>query len=215
MDFTPIIKSVFGAMWWIIPFLLLAMLLKSSRIKGAMGEAQIKLAAKIKLPADTYHAIHNVTLATADGSTQIDHIFVSRYGVFVAETKNMKGWIFGSKDQAQWTQKLPKNSFKFQNPLRQNYKHIKTLEEILSISEENIHSVITFTGDAQFKTPMPKNVTRNSGFIKHIKSFKTEVFSEAQVQELIAKILSIRLAPSIKTSREHIKNLEKRFSDSS
>ena len=210
MDLFPIVKTAFSTMWWVIPFLLLAPFLKSSRFKGAMGEAQVKLAAKLRLPADTYHAIHNVTLPTADGSTQIDHIFVSRYGVFVVETKNMKGRIFGSKDQAQWTQKLYKNSYKFQNPLRQNYKHIKTLEEILSVSEDNMHSIITFTGDAQFKTPMPKNVTRNSGFITHIKSFKTEVFSEAQVQELIAKILSTRLAPSIKTSREHVRNQKKR-----
>ncbi len=210
MDFTPIIKSAFGAMWWIIPFLLLAMFLKSSRFKGAMGEAQVKLAAKLRLPADTYHAIHNVTLATADGSTQIDHVFVSRYGVFVVETKNMKGWIFGSKDQAQWTQKIYKNSYKIQNPLRQNYKHIKTLEAVLSVSENNIHSVIAFTGDAQFKTPMPENVTSGNGYIKYIKSFDKEVFSETQVQELIAIILSTRLAPSIKTSREHVRNLKKR-----
>jgi len=66
LDFTPIIKSAFGAMWWIIPFLILAMFLKSSKFIGAMGEAQLKLAAKLRLPADTYHAIHNVTLTTED-----------------------------------------------------------------------------------------------------------------------------------------------------
>ncbi|WP_339385147.1 nuclease-related domain-containing protein, partial [Vibrio paracholerae] len=41
---------------------------------------------------------------TEDGTTQIDHIVVSKFGVFVIETKYMKGWIFGSKDQKQWTQ---------------------------------------------------------------------------------------------------------------
>ncbi|MDZ7854092.1 MAG: nuclease-related domain-containing protein [Halomonas sp.] len=81
------------------------------------------------MPAETYKPIHNVTLPTPDGSTQIDHIFVSRFGIFVVETKNMKGWIFGDKDQAQWTQKIYRKSFRFQNPLRQNYKHVKSLEK--------------------------------------------------------------------------------------
>lgn len=51
----------------------------------------------------------------------------SRFGIFAIETKNMQGWIFGSKRQAEWTQKIYKRTFKFQNPLRQNYKHTKAL----------------------------------------------------------------------------------------
>jgi hypothetical protein len=46
---------------------------------------------------------------------------VSRYGVFVIETKNMKGWIFGDPQQKTWTQKIYRHTTKFQNPLLQNY----------------------------------------------------------------------------------------------
>ena len=52
-----------------------------------------------RLPKEDYHLIKNITLPTGDGTTQIDHILVSRFGVFVIETKNMKGWIFGSAHQ--------------------------------------------------------------------------------------------------------------------
>ncbi|MGR5279715.1 nuclease-related domain-containing protein, partial [Vibrio rotiferianus] len=88
-----------------------------------------------------------------------DHIVVSKYGIFVVETKNMKGWIFGSARQRQWTQKIYRHSSKFQNPLHQNYKHIKALETLLGCSEEHLHSVIVFIGDSTFKTEMPPNVT--------------------------------------------------------
>src|SRR5690606_8837661 len=94
----------------------------------------------------------NVTLNTPDGTTQIDHVFLSPYGIFVLETKNMSGWIFGSEKQAQWTQKLYKRTFKFQNPLRQNYKHLKALEATLGVNPENLHSVITFAGGSTVKT---------------------------------------------------------------
>jgi len=51
----------------------------------------VNLAAKFFLDKNIYTLFKNVTLPTEDGTTQIDHVIVSRYGVFVIETKNMKG----------------------------------------------------------------------------------------------------------------------------
>ena len=127
MDYSPIVNEVLK-LWWVIPIIFILGIFKTPWFKGLFGEALVKLSAKISLPASTYHPFHNVTLPTPDGTTQIDHIFVSPYGIFVVETKNMKGWIFGSEKQSQWTQKIFKQTFKFQNPLRQNYKHVKALE---------------------------------------------------------------------------------------
>ena len=63
-------------------------------------------------------------------TTQIDHVVVSRHGVFVIETKNYGGWIFGKPGAKNWTQKFPRRSTTFQNPLRQNDKHVRTLVEL-------------------------------------------------------------------------------------
>ena len=52
-----------------------------------------------------YYRLNNITLPLANGgSTQIDHIIVSVHGIFVIETKNYKGWIYGNEKQRQWTQ---------------------------------------------------------------------------------------------------------------
>ena len=149
-------------------------------------------------------------MPTVDGTTQIDHIFVSRFGIFVVETKNMKGWIFGGEHQAQWTQKIFKKSYKFQNPLRQNYKHVKTLESLLDVSAEAIHSVIVFTGDSTFKTAMPANVRRGAGYIAYIKSFRTPVLSVAEVEQIVVQIQSGRLAQTRATNRRHVEHLQTR-----
>ncbi|MCH8493433.1 MAG: NERD domain-containing protein [Idiomarina sp.] len=195
---------------WLLPLAVIVGVLKSSWFKGLLGELLVKLAAKLRLPKDTYHRIHNVTLPTPDGTTQIDHIFVSRYGIFVVETKNMKGWIFGGENQAEWTQKIFKKSFKFQNPLRQNYKHTKALEATLEVPAELIHSVVVFTGESTFKSPMPANVRGGGGYITYIKSFTNPVLSEAQVQRVMSQIESGRLAPSRKTHRQHVEQLRAR-----
>lgn len=72
-------------------------LLRSSRFKGAIGEFVTNRAARKDLNKDVYRIFHDVTLPAGNGTTQIDHIIVSIYGIFVLETKNMTGWIFGSE----------------------------------------------------------------------------------------------------------------------
>lgn len=210
MDFTPVIAQVWGTVGWLAPLMLLIGLLKSPWAKGHIGELLVRLFAHWQLDKQTYRRLHNVTLTTPDGTTQIDHVFISRFGVFVLETKNMSGWIFGGEQQAQWTQKLYKHSFRFQNPLRQNYKHLKALEVTLGVAPEHLHSVIAFVGGSTFKTPMPANVTEGIGFVRYIKSFQEPVFNEAEVDALVSALIDGRRAPTRATHREHVQNLKRR-----
>ena len=208
MDFTPILNQIYGTLWYLIPLFAIATLFKSAWFKGVAGEFIVNLSAKLFLDKEKYHLIKNVTLPTENGSTQIDHIIVSKYGIFVVETKNMKGWIFGSPNQKSWTQKIYKHSSKFQNPLHQNYKHTKTLESLLGLNEEQIFSVIVFVGDSTFKTEMPENVTYGKGYTRFIKSKVQHVFTELEVKDITSKIESGRLTPSFKTNREHVKHVK-------
>jgi len=119
----------------------------------------------------------------------------------------MEGWIFGAEGQATWTQKIYRKSFKFQNPLRQNFRHVKTLEAALGVPAGTIHSIVVFMGGSTFKTPMPENVTYPWGCIRTIKSRREVVFSPAEVESIVATIAAGRLAPSYATQRLHVRNL--------
>jgi restriction system protein len=188
MDPISIISHFFGAVWYLFPILIIILIIKSPWFKGILGEFIVNFYARLILDKNKYHLIKNVTLPTDDGTTQVDHIIVSIYGVFVVETKNMKGWIFGGQNQRTWTQKIYKYSSKFQNPLHQNYKHVKTLEAILGLKYNQIHSVVVFVGDSTFKTDMPDNVTQGTGYIGYIKSKKQQVLTESEVAEIIEKL---------------------------
>lgn len=208
-SFTDILKQNYLYLILLFLVLFVTATLKSAWFKGVMGELFVKFLAKLFLPKTEYHAVHNITLPTKDGTTQIDHVYVSRYGVFVVETKNMKGWIYGSEKQIFWTQKIFKKSFRFQNPIRQNYKHVRAL--VMLVGEPiPIKSVIVFAGGAEFKTKMPANVTKGYGFIRYIKSFKNPILTDKQVNRILRLIEEKRLPPSRKTDRLHVKNLKKR-----
>lgn len=211
MDFFHLLlPQLWPVLSWLIPAAFVAGLLKTPWAKGHLGELLVRYAAHRRLDAHTYRRLHNVTLPTLDGTTQVDHVFVSVYGIFVLETKNMKGWIFGSEGQAQWTQKFPRRSFRFQNPLRQNFKHLKALETALGVAPEHVHSVITFVGGSTFKTQMPANVTQGGRFVRYIRSFQQVVFSEQEVDALFRALETGRLAPTRATHRAHVDNLKKR-----
>jgi restriction system protein len=182
-----------------------------SSVKGWVGEVQGSLAAKIRLDPQVYRSINNVTISTANGTTQIDHVIVSRYGIFVVETKNIKGWIYGDEKQAQWTQVLYGKKYRFQNPLLQNYRHTKALAEFLGIEHSKIHSVVMFWSECEFKTPMPPNVL-DRGYSAHIKSKDEVLFTDEEVNEIYEAIKTGMLPKGWSTRRQHLNSLKERYS---
>ncbi|MDO9542320.1 MAG: NERD domain-containing protein [Kiritimatiellia bacterium] len=177
------------------------------RIKGRLGEASINFWAKRLLDQSVYHLIANVILPTPDGTTQIDHVVVSRYGVFVIETKTYKGWIYGDEREAQWMQVIYRRKERFQNPLRQNYKHTKTLSELTGNPESYFKSLVVFVGECTFKTAMPANVVYVRDFVKYIKNHQTPIITDEQVSEIAKVIQEWAGTVSDDQKARHVKNL--------
>ncbi|WP_342632549.1 nuclease-related domain-containing protein [Marinobacter alkaliphilus] len=208
MDFGSTFQVVLSEFWYLIPLLIILGLIRTPWFKGKTGEFLVNASARLLLDKSRYHLVKNVTLPTTDdGTTQIDHVLVSEFGVFVVETKNMKGWIFGNPHQRFWTQKIYRSNYKFQNPLHQNYKHVKTLQALLGFDDHQMHSVVVFVGDSTFKTPMPDQVTRGLGYVSYIKSKQEAVLSPDQVKEALEKVASGRLKESFATDRAHVRHV--------
>jgi len=116
VDLSPVLVQGLATWWWIALVALFIGLVRLPVVKGYFGELLVRLTARLSLDRETYRQVHNVTLRTRDGTTQVDHVIVSPFGVFVIETKNMGGWIFGGEKEPQWTQKIFRKTFRFQNP---------------------------------------------------------------------------------------------------
>lgn len=187
------------------------LLLQSNRFRGWVGEFRVNLRARFALDRKTYRRLANITLPTEDDASQIDHIIVSKFGIFVVETKNMKGRISGQERDAEWTQQIYKQAHRFQNPLIQHDRHTKVLEEILGLMPHRVFSVIVFVGGSTLQTPMPENVTRIRGYNDYIKSKTEPLFGEFEVDDLINKIEAYRLDPEPESHRKQLEDLGKRF----
>ena len=164
----------------------------------------------LSLNAKTYRRFHHLIIPAKNGTTQIDHLLVSPFGLFIVETKNKKGWIFGSENQPKWTQVLYSKKYSFQNPLRQTFRQKKILCEFLDPDESIVHTIVYFVGDCKFKTPLPDNVIR-SRLGKYIKRYSNRIVSPQDVERLI-KALELHVSESSLTTRDHVRSLRQRHS---
>lgn len=189
--------------------LVLARILGSPAAKGARGERRVSAFLRKYLDETDYQVLDDLTLPARGATTQIDHVVISRFGVFVVETKNMTGWVFGAADQPRWTQVIHRKKTQFQNPLRQNYGHVKTVQALTGLDQDKLHNVVVFVGDATRKTEMPGNVAwGRQALLSCITAHQTPVISPDVVERIKAILTEQSLDPSAQTRSDHVRHVK-------
>jgi hypothetical protein len=175
------------------------------------GESRLSREVKIRFPPPDYHLLNHITLRLKDGTTQVDHILVSRFGIFVIETKDYKGWIFAGAKDRYWTQALYRARFRFQNPIHQNHRHVCAVRELLEFLEPGVvYPAVVFAGEAVFKTDVPDGVFTLHKFLAYVESHRTEVMSVNRVQFCVGRLETTRLAITRATDVEHVLELRRK-----
>lgn len=199
-----LIKSLINPTNIIIFILLILVTVFYKKIRGFMGEFWVKQELK-KLPKDKYIILNDIMIKSSKGTHQIDHIIISKYGIFVVEMKNYYGLITGEEHQNKWTQHLGKNKYYFNNPIHQNYGHIKALEELLNLSKDKFISIICISNQAKLKVKA-KNVTQLDFVNDLIKSYNNEIITE-DLSKIKNKIEQNNITDK-EIRKNHIKNIK-------
>lgn len=174
------------------------------KLRGFMGEFWVKTELG-KLPRDKYIVLNDIMIKSNRGTHQIDHIVLSKFGIFVIEMKNYYGLITGNEYGDKWTQHLGKNKYYFNNPIHQNYGHIKALEEVLQLEESKFISIICISNQAEVKVKA-KNVTQLDYINNLIKSYNNEILN-INLYEIKAKLeLQNILDKDIR--KKHVKDIK-------
>ena len=126
-------------------------------ILGNRGEAKVRSILS-KLPESDYIVRNDILLNTEHGTSQIDHVVVSVYGIFVIETKNIRGWILGDQYGDEWVKNVYGNKYRFRNPLKQNYGHVKALERALELPFSIFIPIVVFSRRARLKIETKQTV---------------------------------------------------------
>lgn len=198
--------------WVAITLLILGEVVRLAKpkLKGASGEAMVSAILSC-LPREQYTVLHNVMLRTERGTSQVDHIVVSVYGIFVIEVKNYAGWISGSENSNQWTQTLYKTKKRFMNPIHQNYGHVKAIKALLQDNVIPIYPIVAFAGDVTLKVSVQNAVVVKFGALNDtIRRLSTErVMDESRVQEIVT-VLREGNIDSVKNRSVHVAEIKQK-----
>ena len=155
--------------------------------------------------------LNNVTFQCGGETTQIDHLLIAETGIFVLETKHYKGWIFGSPNGAQWTQVIYKHKSRFQNPIRQNYGHLKAVQSLFKLPDDVFVPLVVFTGEAEFKSDFGPTVIKLEALIGRLTADRPVVFDEKKMAYIVGRIEMKRERCSLETDEYHLTSVQRRI----
>ena len=178
--------------------------IRSAKFKGKFGERLVSRT----LEAPTFekrYTISDLTFISDEKSVQIDHILISRYGLFVIETKNYGGRIYGSDNQLEWTQVFGRTKNKFYNPVKQNANHVYHLSKILN-KKVPIYSIVVFVkNNTSYITS--NNVVGLSSLPQYLAHYRAEVLSDDEIDELYDFFMELKANTDV-SALEHIENVD-------
>ena len=194
----------------IILIIILAVYLKRPETRGRRGENRVKWVIGETIENEQY-VINDLILMNDGKTTQIDHMVINPRGVFVIETKNYSGEIYGNENQREWTQVLAYGNVKnkLYNPLKQNATHVYNVKKV--VGKLPVHSLVVFvqnnTHHIEADNVIPLSALRNylqcGVNILSVKQMKTAY------EALLSGKTEITTQEHVRNIREQQRNLER------
>ena len=175
--------------------------------RGQVGENKVSRILS-KLPENKYKVINDLLLKTSYGITQIDHVVLSEYGIFVIETKNYSGWIYGSDHSEEWTKNVYGNKYLFRNPLKQNYAHVRALMEVLEITNQNLFiPILAFSNQAEIKVQSSKKIINFGNLRSCILGYQNSILNIVDIAKY-ASTLSVTTEYTKEEKKAHVSQIK-------
>ncbi len=189
--------------------------------KGQYGENKIY---DVLEKVEGYKAIlPNCYLPKSNGeTTEVDLILLHESGIYVFESKNYSGWIFGNENQKYWTQSFSDRKggtkkYKFYNPIWQNDTHIEALQDVLENKTINIYSYVVFGNDCDL---VDVRISESNYYVVQRRELLRSISENAEYHgrllsnEAIDEIYTILLPHTEISQAEreaHIQNIHKKY----
>lgn len=177
---------------------------------GFLGEFLINIVLK---RINKGRLVSNLMCVTDGKSHQIDHVYIHPNGIFVIETKNYHGRIYGKANQDQWTQVLAYGRVKnhFYSPIRQNNGHIYALNQILKpLGDYRLKGIVVFLGGATLRVESGEELVVYPLQIKKaIQNTMQQSLSPEEIEKVYEFLIKTKNECDV-TLKEHISSIHAR-----
>jgi len=173
---------------WILPLALLIVFLSSPRARGDIAETRVRRLLSGGLEKSRYTVINDLEVPTGAGSVHVDHLVVSRFGLFVIESVYARGWISGGEFQERWKRRYLARTDRMENPLHRNTLQAEAVSRLTGLPGSRMHPLVVMVGALGFKTALPDRVLLPEKLISHIRGKERMLLDDEQAARVLANI---------------------------
>lgn len=189
-----------------VPVLILAYrkYVKEQKAKVCQGSNGERYIAKLlqELP-EGYRCLHDLLLKYEGYTVQIDHAVISVYGVFVIETKNFRGHIYGSSEKKRWEQINKGKKRCFYSPTIQNNRHRFVISRICKLPIEKVIPITVFVGKCELHLEDVGRTILSKDLLPYIYGITKKILSQSDVDKIYNRLESKNIT-SESVRRHHV-----------
>lgn len=178
---------------WIAPLVLLIFYLASPRYRGEIAERRVRRILAAGLDSRRYTILNDVVIPSGGGTLRIDHVVVSKFGIFVIESQYARGWVSGTDVQDRWKQYYLGRFKRFENPIHRNRLQAEALARLLDFPSLAFHRQVVLVGVRGFKGQKPLNVVEPEKLIRYMRSKGEQRLDEQQAARALQGIEASRV----------------------
>ena len=178
---------------WIVPLLLLIFYIASPRHRGDIAGSRVRRILAQGLEKNRYTVLNDITVPAGGGTVSIDHVVVSRFGIFVIESVHARGWISGTDVQDRWKRQHLGRTARFDNPVYRNRLQAQALEALLDFPGRVFHRIVVLTGHRGFRHETPLEVVEAERLIPAMRKKGEQLLTSEQAARALKGIEAGRL----------------------
>ena len=178
---------------WIVPLVLLIVFIASPRFRGDIAETRVRRILAQGLDKRHYTVLNDLVLPFGGGTISIDHVVVSKFGIFVIESLQARGWVSGTEVQDRWKDSSLGRIRRFDNPVYRNRLQAQALSQLLEMPPRVFHRMVVISGQRGFKGECPPSVVDPEKLIRRMRSKGEHLLDDEQAVRALTAIEAVRL----------------------
>ena len=188
---------------WIVPLALLIIFIASPRFRGDIAETRVRRILATGLEKNRYTIFNSLVVPAGGGTIKIDHVVVSKFGIFVIESQYARGWVSGGEFQDRWKQYRLRRFTRFDNPMHQNALQVQALQKLLGLPASKFHSIVVLAGHRGFKSQMPEKVMPLEKLLRYMSRKGQLLLSDERTAEVLKTLResNVDFGGSVSTTR--------------
>ncbi|MFC1719699.1 nuclease-related domain-containing protein [Pseudomonadota bacterium] len=181
---------------WIVPLVLLIAYLSSPRFRGDIAQTRIRRLLATGLEKSRYTVFNDIDLPSGGGTTHIDHLVVSRFGIFVIASQFVRGWVSGGEFQDRWKLYRGNRFTRIDNPLHRNALQGDAVANLLKVSPRTIHLLVVLVGQKGLRSAMPERLLSPEKLLPYMRRKARQVMEGEEADRVLAHIEASRIQTS-------------------